>query len=111
MNMNNAYKIYEYFVNKHTPVQRYYDLIEAIYEAAHALLQRRDSMRLQKAENPVHVSNLATMWDTCWENTGGIKKGRPPFQCSPESDLDFHMEPNELHIMVCLGRPRHPREL
>ena len=34
-----------------------------------------------------------------------------PFQCSPESDLDFYVEPNEFHMMVCLGRPRHPREL
>ena len=33
------------------------------------------------------------------------RMGRPPFQFSPESDLDFHVEPNELHIMVCLGRP------
>ena len=51
----------------------------------------------------------------CWENTDGIQKGAPPssapkngappFQCSPESDLDFHVDPNELHIMVCLGRP------
>ena len=57
----------------------------------------------------------------CWENTDGIQKGTPPssapkngappFQCSPESDLDFHVELNELHIMVGLGRPRHPREL
>ena len=42
MNMKNAYKIYEYLVNMHTPGQRYYDLKEAIDEAAHALLQRGD---------------------------------------------------------------------
>ena len=58
--------------------------------------------------------------DFCWENTDGIQKGAPPssaptngappFQCSPESDLDFHVEFNELHIMVCLGRPRQLRE-
>ena len=64
MNMNNAYKIYEYLVNKHTPGRCYYDSKEAIDEAAHALLQRGDSMRLHKAEHPVHVNNLATMWDT-----------------------------------------------
>ena len=53
--------------------------------------------------------------EECWENTDGIQKGAPPssapkngappFQCSPESDLDFHVELYELHIMVCLGRP------
>ena len=53
--------------------------------------------------------------DLCWENTDEIQKGAPPssapkngappFQCSPESDLDFHVELYELHIMVCLGRP------
>ena len=32
-------------------------------------------------------------WDT---------KGVTPFQRSPESDLDFHVEPNEFHMMVCL---------
>ena len=57
----------------------------------------------------------------CWENTDRIQKGAPPssalkngappFQFSPESDLDFHVELYELHIMICLGRPRHPREL
>ena len=53
--------------------------------------------------------------EDCWENTDGIQKGAPPssapkngappFRCSPESDLDFHVELYELHIMVCLGRP------
>ena len=42
-----------------------------------------------------------------WRDT----KGGAPFQCSPESDLDFHVEPNEFHMTVCLGRPRLPREL
>ena len=63
ININNAYKVYEYLVNKHTPGRCYYDLKEAIDEAAHALLQRVDSMRLQKVEHPVHVRNLETMWD------------------------------------------------
>ena len=42
-----------------------------------------------------------------WRDT----KGGAPFQCSPESDLDFYVEPNEFHMMVCLGRPRLLREL
>ena len=31
------------------------------------------------------------------------------FQCSPESDLDFQVEPNKFHVAVCLARPRLPR--
>ena len=67
------------------------------------------------------ILKLPSTPSTCWENTGGIQKGAPPssapkngaspFQCSPESDLDFQVEPNKLHIMVCLGRHWHLREL
>ena len=52
-----------------------------------------------------------------WQDTKGSasfqcsQEWGAPFQCSPESDLDFHVESNELHMMVCLGRPQHPREL
>ena len=42
-----------------------------------------------------------------WRDT----KWGAPFQCSPESDLNFHVEPNEFHMTVCLARPRLPREL
>ena len=53
------------------------------------------------------------MWNSCvlllgkhWRDT----KGGAPFQCSLESDLDFHVEPNEFHMTVCLARPRLIRE-
>ena len=46
---------------------------------------------------------LVQRLDNSWENTDGIQKGgppssapnngEPPFQCSPESDHDFHVEP------------------
>ena len=30
-------------------------------------------------------------------------------QCSPEADLNSHVEPNENHVTVGLARPRIPR--
>ena len=56
--------------------------------------------------NQVRTQAAWKMLGKHWRDT----KGGAPFQCSPESDLDFHVEPNELHMMVCLGTPWHLRE-
>ena len=40
-------------------------------------------------------------WDT---------KGGAPFQCSPKSDLDFHVELNEFPTTERRTRPRLPQE-
>ena len=63
MNLNNAYKIYEWLVHKYTPDRRYYDMGEAITEAAHAFLQKGEPMRKQKPEHPLPTRNLAKMWN------------------------------------------------
>ena len=50
---------------------------------------------------PEGNADLPDLLGKHWQDT----KGGAPFQCSPESDLDFHVKPNEFHMMVCLGRP------
>ncbi len=61
---NNAYKIYESLVSKYTPHRRFYDLGEAIREAAHALIQKGEQMRQQQPEHPPAIRDLRLMWDT-----------------------------------------------
>ena len=66
MCLNNAYKIYEWLVTKYTPNRRFLDMDEAITLAAHAFLQRGESMRQQKAEHPSNVRNLNNVHHTGW---------------------------------------------
>ena len=64
MTLNNAYKIYRWLLAKYKSGRRVYSMGEAVEEAAHAFLQRGDSMRKQKPEHPVPVPSLARVHDT-----------------------------------------------
>ena len=59
MGTNNAYKVYEWLVNRYTTGRRYYDMGECIDEAAHAFLQRGAPMRKQVAEHPEYVKDIS----------------------------------------------------
>ena len=52
MNLNNAYKIYEWLIVEYTPNRRFLSIGEAVKEAAHAFLQKGPTMRTQSPEHP-----------------------------------------------------------
>jgi len=64
MTLNNAYKIYRWLLAKYNPGRRVYGMGEAVTEAAHAFLQRGDSMRKQQAEHPAPVRSVVRVFDT-----------------------------------------------
>ena len=59
MSMNNAYKIYRALVEKHTPGRRGLDMGDAVKEMTHALAQRGEPMRKQRAEHPAWIRPLS----------------------------------------------------
>ena len=63
MGSNNAYKVYEWIVDKYTTGRRYYDMGECINEAAHAFLQREAPMCKQVAKHPEHAKDISQMFD------------------------------------------------
>jgi hypothetical protein len=63
MGTNNAYKVYEWLVDRYTTGRRYYDMGESIDEAAHAFLQRGAPMRKQAAEHPEYAKDISRMFD------------------------------------------------
>ena len=63
MTMNNAYKIYDALVDEHTPDRRFLEMREAIEEMTHAFFQRGTSMRSQKAEHPLHLTDLTNVFE------------------------------------------------
>ena len=63
MTCNNAYKVYVDIVNTFTSGRRYYDMPEAMDEAAHAFMQRGPAMRTQAAEHPEHLKDVSRMFD------------------------------------------------
>ena len=63
MSCNNAYQIYVWLVNEFTTGQRYYDMPEAMDEAAHAFMQRGPAMRTQAPEHPEHLKDVTRMFD------------------------------------------------
>ena len=71
MNLNNAYKIYEWLVVEYTPERRFLCMGEAVKEAAHALLQKGPPMRMQSPEHPLPLMNLGKLW-----NPGSGRKKR-----------------------------------
>ena len=65
MTCNNAYKIYVELVNKFTSGWRYYEMPEAMDEAAHAFMQRGPAMAMctQAAKHPEHLKDVSRMFD------------------------------------------------
>jgi len=63
MTCNNAYQVYVSLVHKFTTGRRYYDMPEALDEAAHAFMQRGTAMRTQAAEHPEHLKDVSRMFD------------------------------------------------
>ena len=63
MNLNNAYKVYRSLVDTYTPGKRYHKMGDAVDEAAHAFLQKGESMRSQKAEHPSYVKDISRMYN------------------------------------------------
>ena len=64
MNLNNAYKIYDFLVGKYTPNRRYLDMPECVELATHNFLQRGESMRERKPDHPLPIRDLTTIFDT-----------------------------------------------
>jgi hypothetical protein len=64
MTLNNAYKVYDYLVTKHTPNRRYHNMGEAVELATHTFLQRGESMRERKPDHPQPVRDLTGIFDT-----------------------------------------------
>ena len=61
INLNNAYKIYVFLVEKYTPGRRFYTMGEAVKEGAHAFLQKGEAMRIHKCEHPAATIDLSKM--------------------------------------------------
>ncbi|KAL7525224.1 hypothetical protein ACHAWF_001263 [Thalassiosira exigua] len=64
MTLNNAYRIYKWLVKRYTPHRRSYSMPDCIEEAAHAFLQRGESMRTYRPVHPDPVRDLTCVWDT-----------------------------------------------
>ena len=63
MNINNAFRVYRSLVNEHTPRRRVLAMPEAINKLVHALMQRGDTMRKQKAEHPAPSRDMTNVFD------------------------------------------------
>ena len=59
MNLNNAYKIYEYLIATYTPERRFLDMGESVELACDALMQKGEPMRQRATTHPHPVRNLS----------------------------------------------------
>lgn len=63
MNLNNAYVVYKYLVNRYTPQRKYLkEMRDAVVELTYALLQDGENLRSQRPEVPKHSRNLSSVF-------------------------------------------------
>ena len=63
MNINNAKKIYQALTTMYTPSRRILKTPACVKELAHALMQRGEIVRKQKAEHPIPSRDMTNVFD------------------------------------------------